>query len=102
MYEYLLPIGSVIKLKDAEKPIMIFGILQSNPAVSEKTYDYIGVPYPEGHFDVRLHLGFDHADIKTVVFRGFEDGERMAFLGALEIAHKVHQHRAQAASEPGS
>lgn len=30
MYSYLLPIGSVVKLKEAERLMMIFGVLQQN------------------------------------------------------------------------
>ena len=40
-----LPIGSVIWLKDAERPLMIFGIKQSNMETDQE-YDYMGVLYP--------------------------------------------------------
>lgn len=88
MYEYLLPIGSVVKLKGGERALMIFGILQRSPIKSDKLFDYIGVPYPEGHLDVRLHIGFDHDAIETVLFRGF-DGEEQdwaAYTKVLELA----------------
>lgn len=92
MYEYLLPIGSVVKLKDTEKPLMIFGILQTNPNVSDKTFDYIGVPYPEGHFDVRLQIGFNHSDISDVIFHGFNNEDRKAFMASLEIINRARKH----------
>ena len=85
MYEYLLPIGSVVKLKEANKLLMVFGILQTNPAVSDITFDYIGVPYPEGHFDIKLQLGFNHDNIEEVIFKGYQSEERDAFMGAMEI-----------------
>ena len=44
----LLPIGSVVLLKDATKKLVIIGILQVNPS-ENKIYDYLGVPYPEGY-----------------------------------------------------
>lgn len=93
MYEYLLPIGSVVKLKGGERALMIFGILQRSPLKSNKIFDYIGVPYPEGHLDVRLHIGFDHDAVEQVLFRGY-DGEDMdweAYTKVLEIAASVEK-----------
>ena len=43
----LLPIGSVVLLKDATKKLVIIGVLQVN-AEQNKMYDYLAVPYPEG------------------------------------------------------
>lgn len=92
MYEKLLPIGSVVKLKDATKLVMIFGILQANSSVSEKTFDYIGVAYPEGHFDVRLQIGFNHENIEELLFKGYDSPERQEFMGALEIIAAAKNH----------
>ena len=50
----LLPIGSVVLLKDATKKLVIIGILQVNPS-ENKIYDYLGVPYPEGYGERRGH-----------------------------------------------
>lgn len=44
----LLPIGSVVLLKDATKKLVIIGVLQVN-AEQNKMYDYLAVPYPEGY-----------------------------------------------------
>ena len=83
-YDYLLPIGSIVKLKDVEQRVMIIGVLQRGRAVPDKTFDYAAVPYPEGLHDMRLNIGFNNSNIEEVVFRGFEDKERKAFLGVLE------------------
>ena len=45
----ILPIGSVVLLKNATKPIMIFGYMQKSAVVPDQMADYIGVPYPEGN-----------------------------------------------------
>lgn len=79
----LLPIGSVIWLRDAERPLMIFGIKQSNLETNEE-YDYIGVLYPEGNMGTETQFLFQHKDIEKVVFRGYETEEREAFLDKLE------------------
>ena len=47
----LLPIGSVIIMKEGEQPLMIYGIMQQegNGGLFKKAkeYDYVCVPYPQ-------------------------------------------------------
>jgi hypothetical protein len=43
-----LPIGSVVKLKQVRKLVMIYGREQRQTS-SNKVYDYVSVPYPEGN-----------------------------------------------------
>lgn len=83
----LLPIGSVIWLRDAERPLMIFGIKQSNLDTNEE-YDYIGVLYPEGNMGTDSQFLFQHKDIERVVFRGYETEERDAFIERLAEFYK--------------
>lgn len=79
----LLPIGTIVRLKDAEKRMMIFGIKQTNTEEGEKEYDYIGVMYPEGYLGGEYQFLFNHEDIETIYYRGFEDGERGEFISKL-------------------
>ncbi len=79
----LLPIGSVVLLKNGEKRLMIKGIMQSDASADGQEYDYLGVFYPEGHIGDEFQYLFNHQDIEEVVFRGFEDAERTAFLEKL-------------------
>lgn len=79
----LLPIGSVVWLKKAERPLMIFGIKQTNLETNEE-YDYIGVLYPEGNMETDLQFLFQHEEIEKVVFRGYETEEREVFIERLE------------------
>lgn len=67
----LLPIGSVVVLKDSEKALMIIGIL---PRSGESVRDYVGVLYPEGFISSDMFLVFDHKDIDVILFRGFYGG----------------------------
>lgn len=78
----LLPIGTIVRLKGAEKSLMIFGIRQTD-ANKKKEYDYIGVMYPEGNMGEDLRFMFDHNDIEKVVFNGYESDERKEFLEKL-------------------
>ncbi len=81
--ENLLPIGSVVLLKDGVKRLMIYGVRQTDKK-SQKEYDYIGVLYPEGNIGDDYQYLFDHGDIQKVYFRGFEDDERTRFLKRLK------------------
>ena len=78
----LLPIGSVIALKDAEKRLMIFGIKQIDTTTNIE-YDYVGVIYPEGNIGQDMQFLFNHEDIEAVFFLGYEDVERQVFINEL-------------------
>jgi hypothetical protein len=79
----LLPIGSIVRLHDGEKRLMIIGIMQSDASGNGKEYDYLGILYPEGHIGDQFQYLFNQEDIEEVIFRGFEDDERVEFLNKL-------------------
>lgn len=79
----LLPIGSIVLLEGGEKRLMVIGIKQTELSGEEQEYDYLGVLYPEGHIGDQFQYLFNHADIKEIVFRGYEDDERNEFLDKL-------------------
>ena len=64
----LLPIGSVVVLKEGTKKLMIIGRLQANPK-TKKLYDYAGCPWPEGYMDKEHCYVFNHEDIDEFNFR---------------------------------
>lgn len=68
MFDYLLPIGTVVRLKDGNKDMMIVGVLQEGN--KNERYDYTAVTYPEGFIDPRLRIVFNQADIGEVVCFG--------------------------------
>lgn len=79
----LLPIGTIVLLKDGEKRLMINGIMQTDAGGTGKNYDYMGVLYPEGHIGEGFQYLFNYEDIEKIVFRGYEDSERDSFLNKL-------------------
>lgn len=79
----LLPIGSVVLLKEADKRLMIYGIKQVN-GEDGKIYDYIGCLYPEGSIDAEYTFLFQHEDIEKVDFVGYMDSEFQIFREALK------------------
>jgi len=83
----LLPIGSIVILKDGEQPLMIYGIMQSDGEgglfKKTKEFDYVSVPYPQGNLGPGMTFLFNHEDIKEIIFRGYESEERSKFLDEL-------------------
>jgi hypothetical protein len=80
----LLPIGSVVLLENGIKPLMIFGVVQHSDHPPYSTYDYVGVPYPEGNLGEDYQYLFDHASINEVLVHGPESPDRQEFLAKLE------------------
>lgn len=85
----LLPIGSVVLLKEGKKRLMVYGIKQTDNSSGEE-YDYIGVLYPEGNMGDGTQFLFNHGDIDEIYFRGCEDEERENFIAKLEDFYKNH------------
>lgn len=91
MYGDLLPIGSVVLLKGANKRVMICGRIQAR-AGCDKVYDYSACWYPEGITAPDQMFFFDRDAVDTVFFLGFQDKEELDFrskvlgtLGQLEV-----------------
>ena len=73
-----LPLGTVCRLKNGQKSIMVSGFGAIN--VSEKKiYDYMGVLYPEGQITSDVSLMFDHDQIEKVEFMGYNTDENTEF-----------------------
>ena len=94
----LLPIGSVVRLKEAKKKLMIFGVKQMDSS-EQKEYDYIGVIYPEGNLGTKYQVVFDHESISEVVFRGYENLERDLFISNLSEYYEKKEHAGAESSE---
>ena len=77
-----LPIGSVVRLKESQKRIMIVGVKQKQ-ADSDKVWDYSACLYPEGIIDPDRLFLFDSEQIERLFFVGFQDGEGLNFLNKL-------------------
>jgi len=78
----LLPLGSIVILKDGEKKLMIYGRVQL-AAETNEPFDYVGCLWPEGNLDVEYTYLFNHSDIGAVAHRGYSDYEDLAFLEVL-------------------
>lgn len=79
----LLPIGTIVRLKNATKSLCIVGMLQVDS--NEVLHDYIGVLYPEGYIDAETLFLFEHEDIEEIEFEGYSGAEFQNFIN--EIGH---------------
>jgi len=78
-----LPLGSVVKLKKVRKLVMVYGREQLQTS-SNKVYDYVSVPYPEGNISEDYNLFFNHDMIEDVLHVGYENKEELV------LKEKIH------------
>ena len=74
----LLPIGTVVLLRESTKRVMIYGRLQREVDGS-RVWDYIGCLFPEGNINPDHSFLFDNEQIESVFFVGCQDEEEMRF-----------------------
>ena len=76
----LMPIGSVVLLKGAEKRLMIVGVCRMEEKDGKQLiWDYAGCYYPEGYIDENKVFLFNNDMIDTVYAIGFQDEEQFEF-----------------------
>ena len=78
----LLPIGSVVMLKDSTAPVMIAGFL---PVTTEPdcVWDYSGFRFPLGYTDDDDIFCFNQSQITIVYAYGYRDVEHDIFVDSL-------------------
>lgn len=80
-YQELLPIGSVVLLKDSVDKLMIMGYLQALEDGSEsRMYDYCGVLYPSGYESADQVFLFDHEQIDKIYDIGYVNDDQKSFM----------------------
>ena len=83
----LLPIGTVVLLKESTKRVMIVGLCQQGVS-SKKLYDYVGVVFPEGYVSSDKMFLFNNDQIKQIFAVGYQDVEQLEFLTMADNAIK--------------
>ena len=80
MVEGLLPIGSVVLLKESKKRVMIIGVLQKQSKDgNDILWDYSGCYYPEGYMGPDKTFLFNNEQIDKLFALGYQDEEQFAF-----------------------
>ena len=76
----LLPVGSVVLLKNSTKRVVIIGVCQGVATEEgQKVYDYVGCPFPEGFMSADKNFLFNTDQIEKLFFIGYQDDEALAF-----------------------
>ncbi len=82
MLDYLLPIGSVVRLEGGTRRLMIYGLKQTNSDTGIM-YDYAGVLHPQGFMGQQFTVLFNHDKIEEVVAEGYADEGWITFRNQL-------------------
>ena len=82
----VLPIGTVVLLKDAKKTLMIIGFCQIDLEKGGTIYDYSGIMYPEGYLGPQSVYMFNKDVIDKVLYGGFNNEESKEFLNKITEA----------------
>jgi len=78
--EYILPLGTVVKLDEDKQEVIIVGRAQLYKENETMGYfDYAAVMYPHGIVGDSQLMFFNDEDIAEVVFEGYRNEEEIAF-----------------------
>ena len=80
----LLPIGSVVLVKESTKRLMLVGRYQRDASPERRIWDYSACLYPEGILNPEQLFLFNNDAIEQVFFLGFQDGEEFDYIRRLE------------------
>ena len=86
MFEGVLPIGTVVLLKDSTKKLMIMGYAQVSAKKPDVIWDYTGCVFHEGFIGPDKMFMFNRDQIDQVFALGYQDQEQMAFKGQVDKA----------------
>lgn len=86
MTGYLLPIGSVVRLKDSTASVMVAGYLPIGDTDPGYVWDYSGFKFPLGYVRNDEIYCFDQNQIEEVLGMGYQDSEHFSFANTLEEA----------------
>lgn len=94
----LLPVGSVVKLKNSTHRAMVIGVCQIAKD-DHQLYDYIGCVFPEGYLGAENNILFNGDQIETIYMIGLQDGQSLLFTEKANDALKNLREKEKAASE---
>lgn len=85
-YDKVLPVGTVVLLKNATKRLMILGYQRMAAADESVIFDYCGCVYPDGYLNPERTALFNHEDIEKIYSLGLQNDE---YLVAAEKIREV-------------
>ncbi|MCR4640704.1 MAG: DUF4176 domain-containing protein [Lachnospiraceae bacterium] len=84
----LLPIGTVVKMKNSAIPVMIAGYLSVVTGKEDRIWDYSGFIFPNGYNSDEDILSFDHEQIEFVIAYGYRDIQEERFVAQVSEARQ--------------
>lgn len=80
--EMMLPLGSIVYLKEGTVKMLIIGRANLITPPEEKSilFDYSAVPYPIGYLGEEKNYYFNNEDIDKVEYEGYTDSEDGQFI----------------------
>lgn len=85
-----LPIGSVVRLRDGERPVVVAGCMAVD-GVTNRLWDYMGYPWPEGRQDASKDYFFDSDMVVEVLQIGFLDHAAIEYQRLLAAASGLYK-----------
>lgn len=85
-----LPVGTVVKLQDGERPVMISGFMAMDSNTG-RLWDYMGYPFPEG-YQTGEDFFFDKQMIVEIYQIGLLNSTGCAFQAYLEDRTLEFEH----------
>lgn len=82
MKNQILPIGSIIKMKNSDLNFMIYGYVDKNKKVEDNYYDYFCCIYPTG-INGKDAILIQKDKIEKVIFIGYQNTEFNDFVDLL-------------------
>ncbi len=82
----LLPIGSIVRLKEGTMNIMITGYAQRKINQPGSFFDYAACPHPHGVTSADKTILFNQEDLDSVLSIGYIDDESLKFMENAETA----------------
>ena len=76
----ILPVGTVVTLKDVDVNIIISGYCSVSEKNPEYTWDYSGFLFPIGYIGEESIVSFDTDQIEKVITYGFQDEEQLRYM----------------------
>ena len=79
----ILPIGTIVKLKEIDKFAMISGYYPVSSTQEGNVRDYSAFPFPEGMVDNDKVIQFDNDAVERIIVMGYQDEYQIGFVRVL-------------------
>ncbi len=89
----LLPIGSVIRLKEGKINLMVIGYAQRKLSDPDSFFDYAACPHPQGAMSAEQTILFNQDSIETICSIGYMNDESLQFMNEAEAEMRKYRER---------